>query len=152
MKRQRPWKRNRVKFETVGPSKTKQSFKEESEINTIMAKYERTGIVEHRNEYEGDYGNFLDGLPDYHAVMNEVRRVQDMFGELPSGIRAQFKNDAGEFLDFVQDPANDEALVEMGLKRPPAPQEEGPGVPAAPAAASTPSAAEDPPPSTPEPA
>jgi hypothetical protein len=35
--------------------------------------------------------------------------------EIPSEIRKQFNNNAGEFFNFVQDPNNQPELVKMGL-------------------------------------
>lgn len=101
--------------EIVGPSMTKQSFKDECDINTIMARYEKDGVVTHVKEHEGQYGDFTLGF-DYHDAMNRVHAARDMFMSLPAGIRTKFDNDPGKFLDFVSDPKNSDAMVEMGLK------------------------------------
>ena len=42
--------------------------------------------------------------------------AQDMFESLPADIRTKFGNDPGRFLDFVEDPQNEEELIELGLK------------------------------------
>ena len=47
-----------------------------------------------------------------------------MFEELPSQIRKKFNNDPAQFLDFVQNENNKDALYEMGLALAPIPIEE----------------------------
>lgn len=96
-------------------SLTHQSMAPECDINGIMKKYERTGILEHRNNFQGQYGNFIDGPADYHEAMNAVIEADEMFQTLPAGIRRRFHNDAGAFLEYANDPDNAEDMVRMGL-------------------------------------
>lgn len=105
----------RVQFIPSGVSRTHQSMAEECDINTIMAKYQKTGIIDHRNNFEGQYGDFTDTPQDYHESMNAVIAANDMFETLPSSVRKKFANDAGLFLDFVGDPKNAAEMVQMGL-------------------------------------
>lgn len=113
-------KKERVTFETVGPSAAHQEFREECDINNVMKKYERTGILEHRNRFEGSYGNFLDIPSDYHEAMGAVLEAEEMFMSLPSKVRKRFHNDAGAFVDFATNPDNQDELISLGLatKRP----------------------------------
>lgn len=106
----------RVQFQSLKPSLTKQSFKKECDINVIMKKFEKTGLVSHFNAQQGQYGNFI-GAPDYHAAMNLLVAADEMFQSLPSKIRARFHNDPAEFLDFAQDEANEAEMIKLGLKR-----------------------------------
>lgn len=50
---------NRVKVVTINndPSKTDQSQKKEADVNNIMAKYIKTGIVNHLNRTPGQYAD-----------------------------------------------------------------------------------------------
>lgn len=41
----KPYERVRVTFETDGPSKTHQSHKDSCDVNQILARYERTGML-----------------------------------------------------------------------------------------------------------
>lgn len=101
---------------TLNPkSMTHQSMAPECDINGIMKKYERTGILEHRNTFEGQYGSFIDGPADYHEAMNAVLEADEMFQTLPAGIRRRFHNDAGAFLEYANDPDNAQDMVRMGL-------------------------------------
>lgn len=122
---------------------TRQEFKDECDINTIMAQYERTGEIFHINEAAPQY---LDcNGDDFRANMDYIAGAFSMFEELPSSIRAQFDNDPATFLDFTSQAKNYPELAAMGLLSPeaaekylnPAPTPTAP--PTAPPASSTPS-------------
>lgn len=106
--------RQRKSFTTNGPSMTHQSFKQECDINFIMRKYQRTGLADHVNQYQGDYSDLTD-VPDYHEAMNKILSANEAFSTLSSSIRKKFSNDPAEFLDFVSDPENESEMREMGL-------------------------------------
>lgn len=109
-------KRERPRFYKFcdGPSRTKQSFQAECDINGIMAKHMATGLVDHVNQRQGRYED-LPSETDYHANLNSVMAAQEAFDSLPSKIRTRFKNDPGKFLGFVLDPSNKEEVQKMGL-------------------------------------
>lgn len=94
-------------------SMTKQSFKDECDINKIMARFQKTGALTHYASNAPHYGDATDvQLAD---AMNLVANAENMFAELPSSIRKRFKNDPGRFLNFVQDPKNLEEMQKLGL-------------------------------------
>jgi len=101
-------------FSTTGPSQTHQSFKRECDINTIMAKYQKTGLVDHVAHHQGDYSDLTD-VPTYHDAMNKILSANQSFSTLPSSIRKKFQNDPAQFLDFVSNPENVEEMQQMGL-------------------------------------
>lgn len=103
-----------VTLDASKDGRTKQSFADESNINTIMKKYEATGMLDHLNKHDGQYANFI-AAPDYHTAMNAIRDAGEMFMEIPATIRAKFDNDPAQFLKFVQDPDNLDEMREMGL-------------------------------------
>jgi len=114
-------KPKRLTISTTGPSMTKQSFKRECDINHIMAKYQKTGLVDHVSHHQGDYSDLTD-VPTYHDAMNKIIAANQSFATLPSSIRKKFSNDPAEFLDFVSNPANVPEMQQMGLL-PPSPTE-----------------------------
>lgn len=116
-----PYDVERLAITEFGPSRTKQEFKEECDINNILRTYTQKGVITHINHREPQYGN-ADGT-DFHDAMRIVTEAQAMFDELPSHIRRQFGNDPAELLDFASDPANADQLVEMGLSFAESPQE-----------------------------
>lgn len=111
-----------VGFSTKG--RTKQSFKAECDINQIMARFLRTGVLDFVQKNEPRYGD-ATGL-EYQSAMLRVAGAKTMFNELPAKIREFFENEPGKFLDFVQNDKNHAECVEMGLLKPKAqPPEEG---------------------------
>lgn len=109
--------RLRVAVDFTGQtSRTKQSFKNECDINKIMAKFQKTGAVTHLAAHGARYGDFTS--QDFSQAMNTIAQVNSMFEELPSTLRDRFGNDPEGFLDFVQNPDNHEEMVELGLANP----------------------------------
>lgn len=117
-----------ITFPEVG--RTKQEFKNECDINYMLATYQRTGIMPPVNPNLANYGDFST-VPDFHAALNQVKEAEIAFAALPSGVRSRFKNDPGELIDFLSDPENNAEAVEMGLMDPP-PRQPGEEPPASP--------------------
>ncbi len=139
----------RVRAIPVGESKTKQSLAEESNINLIMERYTKTGIIDHVATYGATYAD-MPSLGDFHAAMNLVTEAQQMFDDLPAQVRSDFKNDPAEFLDFVTNPENEDAMIEMGLAAP-RPSVDSVPPPVDPIPPETPEAPEVPPAADPDP-
>lgn len=97
----------------TGKGRTKQSHVAECDINQILAKYQKSGALTHLNTHAAQYGEATSQT--FHDALNIVAKAQSMFEDLPSSIRTKFKNDPGNFLDFVQDPKNASELVQLGL-------------------------------------
>lgn len=106
--------KTRVPTKIVGKSMTQQNFKQECDINNILKRYKKNGIIEHVNKYQGQYADLSEPV-DYHTALGIVLSAQEAFDSLPSGIRKRFENDPAQFLGFVNDPENLEEMVEMGL-------------------------------------
>ncbi len=108
-----PKPRRRVQHKGGGLSKTRQADALNTDINTIMKKYVAHGILP-RPPGTARYGDFSSGL-DFKTAMDAVTAAQSNFMELPSHIRSHCRNDAGEFLDMVFDPARKAELEELGM-------------------------------------
>ena len=95
----------------------KGSFKDECDINRIMAKYQRTGQLP---EVRSRAGQFVDvsAMPEYLDALNLVIEAQDTFAALPAEIRRECSNDPAVFLDRCNDPS---WLVKHGLASTPLP-------------------------------
>jgi len=115
--------RNRVQIIFPNKGRTKQSFKDECDINKIMAKYQKTGAIAHVNQHGANYG-FATSL-DFSEAMRLIKTAQDMFDGLPSSIRTRFANDPAQFLDFVQNADNKAEMQKLGL----IPEEQPPEIP-----------------------
>lgn len=108
----RPTKR--VQFVFTKPSKTKQSFKDECDINLVMKKFEKEGQLPSMIKENPKYGDFSSPL-DYQESLNTVIHANEQFAALPSSIRQRFSNDPQQFLEFAVNPKNGEELVNLGL-------------------------------------
>lgn len=110
-------KHNRVTLNTGTELITKQSHKEECDINNILRQYQRTGIISH---VQNARAQFLD-LPsdaDFQQSMHIVMAAQAAFADLPSKVRAHFGNDPAQFLAAFADPGQEQQLREFGLLNP----------------------------------
>lgn len=96
-------------------SHTKQEFKDECDINVIVAQY--TGGIAPWNARDPQNAQFLDlvDLPTLREASDLLLLAEERFMAVPAKIRAEFDNDAGKFIEFCQNPANADKMVEMGL-------------------------------------
>lgn len=94
----------------------KQSFKDECNINLIMRKFIKTGLITHVNTHSPMYGEVPSQT--YHEAMEIVRSANEMFAEVPAAIRKKFGNSPEAFLDFVNDPKNVDELRKLGMVKP----------------------------------
>lgn len=97
----------------------KQSFKNECDVNLILKRYDRDGIITHVARSTAEYGDFTE-VNEYRENLDFVMAAQAAFAELPSHVRKRFGNDPGEFFEFATDPKNESELVELGLAQMPA--------------------------------
>lgn len=107
------------------PSLAQQHQAASCDINNIVAKYQRTGAVDHYAKHGGTYG-YVPAV-DFREAMEIIKHGETVFADLPSSLRERFHQDPGEFLEFVQNPDNGEALADLGLvERPTAPTVQAP--------------------------
>jgi len=93
-------------------SLAQQHFKEECDINTILEKFNITGVLP--RPISPRYGDFT-GISDYHTAMNRVIAAQDEFEALPAQIRARFGNDPAQLIEFLENSDNRPEAEELGL-------------------------------------
>jgi len=138
-----PWNHNTVReaartaLVCLDPTKTQQHGREEADINVIVDRFLKTGLMP-TVTVPPSYGDFSTA-DDYHALQNRIAETNALFYKLPAAIRASYQNDPGLWLEDVNTRIanNDlEPLREMGMDvpsgTPKAPTEGGttPGAPA----------------------
>lgn len=96
------------------PSETKQQFKDETDVNYILKRYTKTGILSHVNEIEARFGDWSD-VSDYQDAMNRVLNAKEEFLKLPSIVREKCRNNPMEFLDYIRDDKNRAEAESLGL-------------------------------------
>lgn len=103
-----------VKFEK--PSMTQQQFKDECDINNIMDRYLKTGVLSDPLDRRGTpkYGDYAD-IGDYMDHMNKVVEANEMFEALPASIRKRFNNNPADLIEFVMDSNNRKEAEILGL-------------------------------------
>lgn len=107
---------------------TQQHFKEAVDINNILAKYRKTGIIEHVKLAKERYGDFTE-LGEYAVHLDKVAKAQQAFESLPAELRNQFKNSIPGFFEYIQKEENFDQCVQWGIFE--KPQEPKAGTPAA---------------------
>lgn len=96
-----------------GPTMTRQSHKDECDLNLIMRRFAATGILPAARP-GAMYGDF-SSVGDYQTSLGIIERARSQFAALPSVIRERFKNDPSLMLAFVSDPANRDEAIKLGL-------------------------------------
>lgn len=107
---------------------TRQSEADACDINFIMKRYEKTGIL----PVSAKEAAFTDvsEVGSFREALDVIQRAEEGFMQLPAKVRERFGNDAVAFVDFCSDPANLAELQDLGVV-------EAPEVPAVLATAAT---------------
>jgi len=113
--------KDRKRIQTVNnlPTMTKQSLRDNADINHIIKRHGLNSILKDAQAFEAQYGDF--DSTDLQDAMNVVANANSLFEQIPSEIRNEFKNDAGAFIDFATDPENHDQMAKWGLANPKAP-------------------------------
>ncbi len=105
---------------------TKQSFKKETDINQIMARFVKTGIItpEALANRQATFADVSE-IGDFLECQLQIKEAEKAFMTLPADLRARFKNQPAQLLDFCKDPENKEEAIELGIiQKPPEPAPE----------------------------
>lgn len=96
-----------------GETPAQQQFKNDADINSIMARFQKTGAIDHVSKHQPIYG--IASPFGYHEALNITTQAQNMFADLPSSLRNKFNGNPSELLEFVQNPENAAEAKELGL-------------------------------------
>lgn len=100
------------------PSMAEQHTAHLSDINYLMSKYKPDELAQYlaaRTQYRTEIiGHDFSREPNLQDARNVVYRSKQEFEALPEELRSSFQNHL-EFLKFVDNPANQEKLIKMGL-------------------------------------
>lgn len=109
------WQTKRLKTKPEGKSKVQQNLKDRTDINLIMSKYQKTGLIDWvKDPSKADYGDFSQ-VEDYQSALHQVMEAQEAFMTLSAKVRNRFRNDPAKFIEFMQDPKNKAEAAELGL-------------------------------------
>jgi len=96
------------------PTMTIQSERDNCDLNVIVNRYLKTGVMSNLRTDQPIYGDFSH-VNDYQSAMIAVREANEQFMELPALIRKRFNNDPHELLLFMGNPNNRSEAIELGL-------------------------------------
>lgn len=102
-----------VEFNPEKEGRTQPEFKESCDINYILRKYNKTGVLK-VNSDTPKFGDFSQSV-DYHNAMNVVVKANEMFNQLPADVRKRFNNDPQQFLEFAENEDNHDEMVKLGM-------------------------------------
>lgn len=127
----------RVKTQVTGESMAQQNMKAETDINTIVSRYMRTGQMGNPvSEKRPIFGDFTS--LEFMDMQNSIADINQEFSSLPSRVRRRFGDDPHQLIRFVEKPENMAEAIKLGLIPEPPPDldlpVEDPANPAAPPA------------------
>ena len=98
-------------------SLTQQHFKDECDVNLIVASFDATGVMP-SNQSGGavmpQFGDF-SGVPDLASTYATIFNAKAQFDVLPLSIRERFNYDPKAFFDFVSKPSNLDEMIRLGI-------------------------------------
>ena len=107
------WPRTRKKLNYQGKqdNRTIQSFKDETDINKLLAKQQVPLMQAHYDVYGEAYSDF-DGF-DFFEAQVKLADAKTIFEKLPSEVRKEFGHNPGAFFQYANDPDNVGRLTEL---------------------------------------
>ncbi len=106
--------RPRIQKDCGTVSRTRQSFKDECDINVTMDRWANGGVLPQPNKAVPTYGDFTH-VGTFLQAQVAVIKAQDDFRRLPVKVRKACENDPAKFLEMVLDEDKREELKELGL-------------------------------------
>lgn len=99
---------------------TQQHFKEETDVNQIVKKYMRTGVLGNPLSAPTEAPKFstFDQNFDYFGAQCFIAKAQQEFEALPAVVRKRFDNDPGQLIAFLSDEKNRPEAENLGLVEP----------------------------------
>jgi hypothetical protein len=104
----------RLASQPVGKSMTDQSDKNMTDINLIMERYAKTGVLPQTQQKLEQYLDMTQ-LPSYMEAHARIKAAEAMYMELPAQIRKDMGNNPANLEAYVQDPANKDMLEKYGI-------------------------------------
>jgi len=108
-----------IRVQTINnePDMAQQQYKDSTDVNTIMNKYEKTGVVTHLAKSQG-YFKELGEPEDLLDAKMRLIKAERAFDALPAEIRAQCDHNPANFLTMLKDPTKKELLTQYGILDP----------------------------------
>lgn len=95
-------------------NRTKQSMKDECDINNIMMRYTKTGMITHLARGVPQFAD-VSKLTSYKEAIDNIHAATEYFYTLPAKVRSKFENDPASFIEITTSPDAKEKLTELGI-------------------------------------
>jgi len=106
----------RVQHPHGDEKRTRQEQLRSSDINTIVAQYQRSGTLPAVSSRQPLYGDFTLVGDELQDLTEQMQNAQDRFDELPATVRRAADNDWRQFLTMFDDDEQRQALLDAGLR------------------------------------
>lgn len=103
----------RLQYDCSEPFITDQSSAKESDINTIMALYNKNGTLP-QVSIPGEYRDNTQ-VPSLEEAFRIAKNAQDAFYSLPPTVRRLVDNDPAQLENLISDPKFADILVKEGV-------------------------------------
>jgi len=97
-----------VQVNTGSTSFVQQHAKDECDINKLMSRYEKHGVIDHVARGQPTFADVSEAV-DYQTAVNVVKSADTAFRALPASLRALYDNDPHALLEAID--AEDEQLL-----------------------------------------
>lgn len=101
-------------YKKPGVSLTEQHHAKACDINAIMAKYLKTGVLDHVKENEALFGDISQ--LDFKGSMDTIKAVETQFYDLPAYARKHYQGDPQKYLAAI---STEEGIRELRNLKPP---------------------------------
>jgi len=106
----------KVKPKTItGTTGAKQENREECDINLIVKRFSATGEKPVNMQKLQPIFADVSSVGDYAGALRAVTAANEAFAALPAELRTQFGNNPESLVSFIQDDANYDEAVRLGL-------------------------------------
>jgi phage internal scaffolding protein len=106
--------KGRKQYVCKDESRTIQADAKLANINNIMDRYLKTGVLP---QVQQKVAMYIDNtkLPDFLEAHNLIIEAKNLFMELPAHVRKLMDNDPAKLESFIKDPNNREILEKYGV-------------------------------------
>lgn len=102
-----------------GKSLTRQEFKDECDINNIVARA-GAGLVSLSVPAAPLFTDVSEVPSDYQECLEHLFNADEQFASLPAKVRERFENNPANLFDFLGNPENRDEAIKLGLIAAPA--------------------------------
>lgn len=100
-----------------GPSRAKQEMRDECDINYLMDRFQRTGVLVDPSmvgKRQAAFEDYTD-VGDFTDCQNRLVAAREAFESLDAKVRRRFANDPGRVIEFLSDVSNRSEAIALGL-------------------------------------